>query len=75
MEPSCLDRYLKLRPARLHHAYILVLVDEKDIQTRAKDPPSALSQLNFGIDRLEFTSGIVNFHLPIDTALGIVDVV
>ena len=37
--------------------------------------PSALSQLNFGIDRLEFASGIVNFHLPIDTALGTVDVV
>ena len=36
---------------------------------------SALSQLNFGIDRLEFASGIVNFHLPIDTALGTVDVV
>jgi len=37
--------------------------------------PSALSQLNFGIDRLEFTAGIVDFHLPIDAALSFVDVV
>ena len=42
---------------------------------RSGKASSALSQLNFGIDRLEFASGIVNFHLPIDTALGTVDVV
>ena len=36
---------------------------------------SALSQLNFGIDRLEFTAGIVDFHLPIDAALSFVDII
>lgn len=46
-----------------------------DSLANARREPSALSQLNFGIDRLEFASGIVNFHLPIDTALGTVDVV
>ena len=35
---------------------------------------SAQSRLNFGIDRFEFTSGIIDFHLPIDAALSVVDV-
>jgi hypothetical protein len=35
---------------------------------------SALSQLNFGVDRFEFTAGIADLHLPIDAALGVVDV-
>ena len=36
---------------------------------------SALSQLNFGIDRLEFAAGIVDFHLPINASLSSVHVV
>ena len=35
---------------------------------------SALLQLNFGIDRFELCSGIINFHLPVDASLGCVDV-
>ena len=35
---------------------------------------SALSQLNFRVDRLEFPAGVVDLHLPVDAALGAVDV-
>ena len=35
---------------------------------------SALSQLNLGIDRLQFGAGVVDLHLPVDAALGSVDV-
>ena len=38
-------------------------------------PPSALSQLNFGIDRLELAAGLVYFHLPIDAALSFVNII
>jgi hypothetical protein len=36
--------------------------------------PSAMSQLDFRVDRGEFTSSIIDLHLPIDTPLGIVDI-
>ena len=32
--------------------------------------PSALSQLDFRVERLEFTAGVADFHLPVDAALG-----
>ena len=35
---------------------------------------SASSQLNNGIDRLEFAAGVVDSHLPVDAALSAVDV-
>jgi len=35
---------------------------------------SAVSQPSFGIDGLEFTACVFDFHLPIDVALGLVDV-
>ncbi len=34
----------------------------------------ALSQLNFRVDRREFAAGVVDLHLPVDAALGAVDV-
>jgi hypothetical protein len=37
--------------------------------------PSALSQLDFGIERLEFVTGIIDFHLPIHATLTGVNVV
>jgi hypothetical protein len=40
----------------------------------AKSATSALSDLDFGVDRFEFAAGVVNFHLPIDTALHRIDV-
>lgn len=35
---------------------------------------SALSQPNFGIDRLEFIAGVTDLHSPIDAALSLVDI-
>jgi hypothetical protein len=35
---------------------------------------SALSQINLGVDRLEFAAGVVDLHLPIDAALGAVHI-
>src|SRR6267154_1957424 len=35
---------------------------------------SALSQLDFRVDRDEFAAGVVDLHLPINAALGAVDV-
>src|SRR3954470_13886653 len=35
---------------------------------------SALSHLDFGIDGLQFATGVFDFHLPVDAALGLVDV-
>src|SRR5262249_40350429 len=35
--------------------------------------PSALSLLNFGVDRLELGACVVNFHLPVDSALSVID--
>ena len=35
---------------------------------------SALSQLNFRVDRREFAAGVVDLHLPVDAALCAVDV-
>ena len=35
---------------------------------------SALSLLDFGVDGFEFAAGVVDFHLPVDAALGGVDV-
>lgn len=35
---------------------------------------SAASKLNFGVNGSQFTSGIFDFHLPINTPLSIVDV-
>jgi len=37
-------------------------------------PPSASSNKDFGINGFEFTAGVVDFHLPVDTALGARDV-
>jgi hypothetical protein len=37
-------------------------------------PTSALSNLDFAIDGLEFAAGVVDLHLPIDPSLGVVDV-
>ena len=36
---------------------------------------SALSQLDFGINGLQFASGVVDFHLPVDASLSLVDIV
>jgi hypothetical protein len=36
--------------------------------------PSALSQLNFRVDRLELAAGVIDLHLPLDSALRGVDV-
>jgi hypothetical protein len=36
--------------------------------------PSAASQLNFRVNRSEFTARIVDFHLPIYTSLSAVDI-
>jgi hypothetical protein len=36
--------------------------------------PSALSLLDFGVDRLQFAAGVVDFHLPVDAALSGIDV-
>src|SRR5262249_48252649 len=41
---------------------------------RCQTGPSALSQLDFGVDRREFAAGVVDLHLPVDPALGAVDV-
>jgi hypothetical protein len=41
---------------------------------RLVSPTSALSNLDFGIDGLEFAAGVVDLHLPIDASLGVVDV-
>ncbi len=35
---------------------------------------SALSALNFRVDGLEFISSVVDFHLPVDAALSVVDI-
>ena len=35
---------------------------------------SALSQLDFRVDRSEFAAGVVDLHLPVDAALGAIDV-
>lgn len=35
---------------------------------------SASSQLDFGINRLEFAAGVLNLHLPVYAALGVVDI-
>ncbi len=40
-------------------------------RTRGGDwEASALSQLDFRVERLEFTAGVADFHLPVDAALG-----
>src|SRR5437899_259985 len=33
---------------------------------------SALSQLDFGVDRLQFPAGVIDLHLPVDAVLGVV---
>ena len=38
------------------------------------EAPSAVSQLNFRVDGLQFGAGVVDFHLPIDATLGFSDV-
>ncbi len=35
---------------------------------------SAASLLDFRVDRLQFHSGVADFHLPVDPSLGCVDV-
>jgi hypothetical protein len=35
---------------------------------------SALSQLNFRVDRREYAAGVVDLHLPIDAALGVIHI-
>ena len=35
---------------------------------------SGASQLNFRVDRSEFIASIIDFHLPIDSTLGAVDI-
>jgi hypothetical protein len=42
-------------------------------QQRLREP-SGLSQLNFGVDRLELAAGVVDLHLPVDAALETVEV-
>ena len=46
----------------------------REIRTSPQFRTSALSNLRFGVDRLEFVSGVVDFHLPVDAALGGIDV-
>ena len=36
--------------------------------------PSALSQLNFRVNGGQFTSSIIDLHLPIDPPLSVVDI-
>ena len=36
---------------------------------------SALSQLNSRVDRGKFAAGVADLHLPVDAALGAVDIV
>ena len=36
--------------------------------------PNALSQLNFRVEVLELAACVLDFHLPVDAALGRVDV-
>src|SRR5262249_9908412 len=50
--------------------------DRKRRRITVKSIPAAsgLSQLNFGIDRLELAAGIVDLHLPVDASLDAVDV-
>ena len=50
-----------------HHA------DRRRLETNPRGP-SALSQLDFRVEGLEFTAGVVDFHLPVDAALRGVDV-
>ena len=38
------------------------------------DLPSALSQLSFRVEKLEFTAGVFDFHLPVNAALGRIDI-
>ncbi len=38
------------------------------------DAASALSQLDFRVEGFEFTAGVADFHLPVDAALGGIDV-
>jgi len=45
---------------------------QRDIETYLC--PSALSNLDFGVDGFEFAAGVFDFHLPVDAALGRVDV-
>ena len=60
---------------------ILVVMSQQQEPSVSMNPyesnqqPSALSQLNFGIDGFEFTAGIVDSHLPVDAALSGVDIV
>ena len=35
---------------------------------------SGLSQLDFGVDRLEFAAGVADLHLPVDATLDAVEV-
>ena len=55
-------------------AFVIQTAIEAIAKESVEKVASALSQLEFGIDRLEFAAGIVDFHLPVDTALGFVDV-
>src|SRR5437764_125617 len=40
----------------------------------ARNVTTGLSQLNFGIDRLELAAGVIDLHLPVDATLDAVDV-
>ncbi len=41
-----------------------------DSANKSASGTSALSQLDFRVERLEFTAGVADFHLPVDAALG-----
>ncbi len=48
-------------------------LDDNEIDSRpfpAPWKPSALLQLNFRVDRLEFRASVVDLHLPFDAALS-----
>ena len=64
----------KLAPARGHAAQTFFALPLCDRPGCHEHPASALSQLNFRVNRFQFRSGVVDLHLPVDTALSGVDV-
>lgn len=57
--------------ATIAECYLHRVVGHASVKTRrfwAKHP-SALSQLDFRVDRGEFAAGVVDLHLPVDAAL------
>jgi hypothetical protein len=52
----------------------LVPVISLGVIKQRDEPPSGGLQLDLRVDRQEFGSGIVDFHLPVDSALRVIDV-